>query len=80
MSSVRSILKFLKFGSKKTKKAVFQANLKSLILTTRALGSINFFLNGKIVVKDASGKASRIILPDGKNITAMTAAAGIASE
>lgn len=63
MSSVRSFLQYFKFGTGRTKKVAMKNMMNSIFITTRILGSINFFLNGKVVVKDVNGKVQHMVVP-----------------
>ena len=52
MSIIRSIFYNTKFGSKRAKKSNLKAMVNTLLLKTKKLGSIRFFLDGRIVVGD----------------------------
>jgi len=64
MSSVRSILSFLRRGGKKAERVELKKVLNYLFLTSRTLGSLNFFLNGTIICTDAHGKPLRYKVKD----------------
>jgi hypothetical protein len=73
-----NILRYLKLGSRKHKKVMSKDLVNTLFLNSRSVGTVKFYLNGRVAVKDANGNTKYLDVPHPYGLSSVKLAKNIA--